>query len=782
MTQCFQITPFQLGQFHADQAALEARFTNFWAGLSYPVRLLSRTHRWSIAPIQQRLRRAIGPLEDVIDVLPLLNAALTDPAAFPQLRSEVRRRQDALARAVTLLPEAAVITRMLDGIAAGDTTPDQLQQLDDAFRRAAWPWRWLKNQRRMYHTIEDTAPPLAIDHYLLAWPDAHVHPGTLAQTLKQVFLLPDVTPTPFPPLFHGRYREEADYLHPCDPGYPYLAVLTAWDLRGDWDLATLAPLLMGEYAVTLAIDVQTLPRGQALRKTTDAFATLQQAVFGRYATKDARSERALAAANHTLSQLDMQALHEVAYALLVEAPTLPALNRQIQTLQDLLGVRLRLERLRGAQAAYLHLFTPQPSRAIRLPLVRRNTLSHGVAVRTPWGLRKTTRTDGIFWGYDLDEGMPIHYDPFGASGYDNAHTLVVGRSGSGKTVTYLALLNRMAAAGYQVVYFDPVGKGNLLADAVGPGAAYYDVATDAAINILDPMSDTLHQQVRIVADKLSLLLGHTEQRGGRIHYTPRTLGNFELGALDLACRTDHLYGHDGERLRELTPATAPVLEVLVAALRAVAKAQNLPEAADLAREIELVLLGSRADLFNRRTTLKWDFASQVTAYNFKHADPALLPLYYVHGLGELDRWVRSAERAQRGQPLYVAFDEYYILATFRELEAIVAKAIKSWRNYRAGVAPGDQNISTFTGQAGTPNEYGPFITNNTLIKLFFRQEGSEADLLGALYQDQLTPTHLQFIRTASVGECLALLGDEVHRLSIQLSDLEAAYFLKTTTQ
>jgi hypothetical protein len=98
MTLCFQIEPFQLGQYHDDHAALEDRFTNFWAGVSYPVRLISRTRRWSFAPIQQRLRVQLGPLEDVAELLPLLQAALADPTAFPAVRDQVRRRQETLTR------------------------------------------------------------------------------------------------------------------------------------------------------------------------------------------------------------------------------------------------------------------------------------------------------------------------------------------------------------------------------------------------------------------------------------------------------------------------------------------------------------------------------------------------------------------------------------------------------------------------------------------------------------------------------------------------------------
>ena len=44
-----------------------------------------------------------------------------------------------------------------------------------------------------------------------------------------------------------------------------------------------------------------------------------------------------------------------------------------------------------------------------------------------------------------------------------------------------------------------------------------------------------------------------------------------------------------------------------------------------------------------------------------------------------------------------------------------------------------------------------YTTNNTLLKFFFRQEGAEADVLGAAYRDYLGDDEIQTIKTAGVG-------------------------------
>ena len=132
---------------------------------------------------------------------------------------------------------------------------------------------------------------------------------------------PPVTQRALPALFQGAYREESDLLAPVEAGQPYLTVLTAYDVRGEWDLHSLMPLLMGDHELVLVVDVQTLPRARALRKATDAHNVLREAIYGKHALKDARAERAYGATNLTLSRLDMENLHEVSYALLLSSPS-----------------------------------------------------------------------------------------------------------------------------------------------------------------------------------------------------------------------------------------------------------------------------------------------------------------------------------------------------------------------------------------------------------------------------------------------------------------------------
>jgi len=771
---CLTIDPFSVRQYREELPQLEQRFSNFWAGITYDARLISCTRRFSFAPIRQRLRQQTSPLDDLRDLLPMLVSAQDGAGDGAALTSLVQKRLATYERATAALQDAPAVHAAFRAMATGASDATTLAVVADGCRRALWPWRWLKNYRRAYEVMEREGNPLGIQHYFVAWPSEYTDAEAVRSVLKGTFLLPDVQIAPLPPLFHGKYREMATYLAPLDEGRPYLRVIHAFDVRGDWDLGSMQELLGGEEEVAVALDVTTLPRAKAQRATTDAFNVLEGALTARNAVKDARSERAYRDVSYAMNQLDVQQLHEVAYAILVQAPSVRDLNRITQTLRDRMGARLKLDVLSGTQGEYLKLFTTTPSKQIAAPLIRRNALSEHVAAKTPWGIRKSDRTTGTLWGFDPHDQLPFHYDLFGRTGTDNPHLLMLGKAGSGKTVTLGALALRQAVAGHQVIMFDPVGKCEWLCEAVGGGATYYHLANEVAINILDPLSTSLNRQKSHVERKLSMILGRSIHHGTGVQLHPRLLTNAERGALEAALASTRIYGPDGVFLAQMDDETAPLLSDLVVALRET----NRPTGHALAEEISDIALQSQAHLFDRQTTLKWDFGSDVVAYNLNNADKALLPMYLDHGFAALNHYVRSPERRARNQKLVCVIDEFGVMSQIESLKAEVAYDTKEWRNYGAAMWSADQNASTYMGGSGNAQDFSNQTTNNTAVKLFGRQEGTDANLLAEAYPE-LSPSDIAAIRTAGPGEFVGIFGtNEVHHLRVQLTDQETPYFIR----
>jgi hypothetical protein len=768
-----------LAQYRETLGAVATRFTQFFSSQTAPMRLISRSRPFSLAPRRLALQQRTHPLDDVRDMLLLQERVAAGEAQAEELARLIARRQEPLARALRQAPGAE---ELLARLAAGEANPFEQARLAELASRVIWRWRWLKSDRRALEVIESIAPPMALDHYVIVWPETFTDPQALRGTLRASFLLPEVTPGPLPALFAGRYVDEGDHLAPEEEGRPFLAVLTADDIRGEWSLYGFHDLLMGEFNLALSIDIETIERSKARGKVTDAATVLHEAVYGKNAARDARSQAALASAEYALKVLQQQNLHNVAYAVLVQAPTRSALDRQVEAVRGVLGGRLALDRIVGCQAELIKLFTTTPAAQIQAPILRRNTLSQSVAVKIPWGYRKSSRTDGIEWGYDPHEGMPIYWNPWGSHGFGNAHLMMIGQPGSGKTVALLTLARRLATRGQQVIFFDPLGKCNWLCDAAQGGGRYYQVDTEAAVNILDVASDDLRRQRDQVLRRLSILLGRIILRGEDVAFEPRAMSNFEIGALDRALEDRRVYGPAGSALPLIDPARPPLLEDLVEALRGVAEREGIVRIAEaaslLADEITASLLGSSAKLFNAPTQLEWHFDADVVGYDFGGADKSLLPLYYDVGFEALNAWVRSPERKQRWPQMVAIIDEFKFMASVKELEARVAMATKVWRNHGAGMWSADQNAATYFGQAGLPSEWGPFVAENVAVKLLGRQEGDGAEILARVYGHQLSPADIDSIRTSTSGQFIAILGDEIHRLAVQLTDLESAYFLR----
>ena len=342
------------------------------------------------------------------------------------------------------------------------------------------------------------------------------------------------------------------------------------------------------------------------------------------------------------------------------------------------------------------------------------------------------------------------------------------------TVALFTLALRLAVEGYQVIFLDPVGKIPWLCEAVGGGAICNEVTTDGAINCLDPVSTDIDSQLKSVLRKLNIILGKVHEEAGSITYVPRDFTNYEEGAIDRALNDERVYGTKGHKLHGMTPATAPLLSDLCDALENVVLRTHPGVGPALAEEIRLKAEGSSAHIYNARTVVKWDFSSDVCGFNFKDADKQMLPLYYDHCLSQLDRYVRSEERKRRKQPLMVIIDEMGYMSQIKSLEAFIAFATKTWRNYMACMGSGDQNAQMY--MAGS--DFSKLTSDITAIKFIGKQQGHDVELIRQAYGHLLTDDDIEAIRTSQAGEFVAIFKNEVHRLKIELTNEERPYFIR----
>jgi hypothetical protein len=768
----FRIHAFDAHAYQDDWAHIEQGLTSLWAMLSFPARVVIRTTPLSFAPRREELRARLLPLDDVRALDPFVQTAreTPTPATWQSLRTFIGRRVDRLATVVA--PD--VLHRLLDG----ETTPALLDTLHTECRRALWPWRWLKEQEVEIDRLERQRPPLTVEHYLLAWGDKEIRPDVLAEQIVTRTMVPHVEQTELPPLWRGRYREQATYLEPLEPGDPYMTVLTAWDVRGMWDLLTWQGLLMSDMELALAIDVRAAGQG-AERQLENARRSLRAAKKG--VAEDTRSDRAQRSVAHALEVIDTQSIHEVHYALLLKAPTLSRLEERVTKVERRLGRQLTFERVQGAQAGYLQLFSEQPAHRVNVPMIRRNTTSEGVGVKSGWGVRKHSTTRGVTYGIDRQTGLPVNRVLFGPDGKRNESALYLGMPGSGKTVSIFAQALRHATDGCQVIIAEPTGQCWRMREMIGNDLAvdYHDLSRTPALNPFDPISTEAAKQSGQLQRKLRLMLGDVEDEGGRVTAKPFPMTLDQSGTLDVALQHPRIYGPACHKLGELTPATAPRLEDLVAVLDELGRDAGDADATYLAKIIAKNLLGTKASIYNRPTGLQLNTNADVILLQFNNeSDNTTRPLVYDYLFEVINQYVTSPRRDKWARPLLFYLDEFYYMAVVRSLEQYAAKSIKTWRNYRAAFRPIDQSVEAFYGTGGRVEHAGALIVGSVAHRFLYKLSGHAVDVLADAYKDVLSDQHIRQVKHLGIGECVAMFDDGIHTLNVNLSNQEYHYLVE----
>jgi hypothetical protein len=608
-------------------------------------------------------------------------------------------------------------------------------------------------------------------YFLVAWPGSDLPPAALLHAAESSFLTP-LQPllSGLPPFYptHVPYREEWDHLAPQEPGAPYLAVWSAWELLGTWDLTSFHRLLALPFPLALCVHIETPDLDRTRLKLQNAHNALQAQLTttGKFTTKDAKSEAAFRDVERAMHITEHgERFHLVTVAVLVQGPTLAKVREYGVRVKNELAARCRLRLEVGEQQEALKLFTTTPFKGIRLDLRAAPALSGGVGVMMPFGFRSRAETAGILWGIDRTTGNPIFYDGWartGAAGNRPFHLTMLGRPGAGKTFAINVLLHRMALTGTQVILIEPQGHCRRLAESLGAGGSYNPIDFgEASINLLDRVEETLAAQITHVNRQLALLLSSGTDAASRgSDLGRRVFTNLELADLTSAQR--RLYAPFWDDPTPLTFAATPRLEDLCTYLADTGRGQALAD--EIA---QLYVHSELGPIFNQPTNLDLSLEARAVCFDVKHVDESYRPWFYAQILAALARHIRNP---RRGYPVVLMVDEFKYLAADPVLAKLVVDLNKTARTFGAAIWTADQNPSSYAA-----NEHTQQIIANTPLVLIGKQQAGDVDLDRALFP-RLTAVHLTQITTAEPGDFVAIFDNEYYPLSLIASPYELAYF------
>jgi hypothetical protein len=774
----------ELSSFPIEQATnlehVEQKLGDWFATLTYPVRLLAVSRAFDLRPAIGRLIREMRELYDLariatplmrsIDAL-LAGERLADPAAAVAVLGA-----DELGLLLDLFANEPLLQRLLlRGGEMGDDAGVLWGSLADALDSVLWRLPWMKEHLRFYEELQRRHLRSAT-YILITWESEDVSVGAITGTLRQATGRPVQVLSQLPPVLDGAYLKQPLSLKPEKLGAPYLTAALSYEIQGELDATTLHSLLNERYDVALAVDVVTLQREKAQRVAELAF-NASRLLAADSRMLDTRAVGVRDSAERVSHELRRQSLHTIQMALLVAGASEEELAANYATSERKLGAQVKWFRPPYAQGEILKFFSTTPRTQIEAPLRSRSSLSHGVGcLAGVLGYHRASNTEGVFWGVDAVRRAGLLFDLFANN--QAAHMTLLGMTGAGKTFFLnLVTLRSVVVQGYRVIGIDDFDNGPRIAAASSSGAACYMLSMDTSINILDIVYDEdaeggwLSNQVQHAIAQLSLLLGKPGKTlDGKDCLIPREFEPEEGGVLDRALML--LY-------RDVTP-NAPLDRMpLLADLIALLETFHEPEAQKIARTLRIKLFGTDdADVqelttigrcFNAHTQVDWRFGTDITYYNTQHVPQMYRPFFYLQIIGAILRFMRDPRR-DRGRKTLLAIDEFGYVTQIEALARLAATITKVARKYGIGLIAIDQNPLTFL-----ESENGRYIFENCPVKVAFRLDEAPARQLAAAIRD-MNEMHIDALTRFEAGQCLAVVRNDIYIVNVEVSPRELRAF------
>jgi hypothetical protein len=438
---------------------------------------------------------------------------------------------------------------------------------------------------------------------------------------------------------------------------------------------------------------------------------------GLYLTIHAPSERALAD--------EVAALRSLAASLLLDArhTTYRSLQGWVSTLPmglDLIGMRRTFDT--SALSAAFPFTSPD------LPA------ADPTSVAAP---------SGVLYGYNVGSQGLVHWDRFG-EGMHNHNSVILGRSGAGKSYLVKLELLRSLYRGIEIAVVDPEDEYARLAAAVG--GTY--VHLGAAGVRLNPFDLPVHTRPdgRRTAPKDALV-----RRSLFLHTVIAVLVGTELLAAERAAldrgiaATYQSVGITADARTWTRPS--PTLRTLRDQLTAAGRAGDRA-AAELGARLHPYVEGAFSSLFDGPTTTNPE--GHLVVFSLRDLPDELKPIGTLLTLDAV--WRRVSNPAIR-RPRLVVVDEAWLLMKEPSGADFLFRMAKASRKHWAGLTVATQDTADVLG-----NDLGKAVVANAATQVLLRQASQAIDEITQTFD--LSAGERQFLLSADRGQGLLSAGTQ----------------------
>ncbi|MEV0386875.1 ATP-binding protein [Nonomuraea sp. NPDC050643] len=517
----------------------------------------------------------------------------------------------------------------------------------------------------------------------------------------------------------------------------------------------LEPLLTYPGHLDVSLHIEPIPQQVAAMRLRRRLARLESASRSDAAHGRLADFAAEAAADDATSLADSLArghgrLFTVGLYLTIHAPSEPELAAEV-------------ERVRALASSLLLDAQPATFRALQgwtttLPLgvdslnSTRTFDTTALAAAFPFtspDLATTVGETGVLYGLSATSNGVVVWDRYAQ---DNHNSVVLARSGAGKSFFTKLEALRLLYQGVEVAVVDPEDEYARLAHAVG-GTCLHLGASGVRWNPFDlpashgPHDDVLSRRAMFLQTLIATMLGGTPLTA----QTRATLDSAIIATYQTAGITRD-------------PATwsrpAPLLADLVTTLTGKTAGQT---GADLAAQLAPYVSGSYRELFDGPTTTTP--AGHLTVFSLRDLPEEMKAVGTLLALDAI--WRRVANPRDPKKRLVVV-DEAWLLMKEPEGARFLFRMAKAARKHWAGLAVVTQDAADLLG-----SELGQAIVANAAGQILLRQAPQAIGAVGDAFD--LTDGERQFLLTAERGEALLVAGPASRAaLTIVASPSEAA--------
>jgi len=373
--------------------------------------------------------------------------------------------------------------------------------------------------------------------------------------------------------------------------------------------------------------------------------------------------------------------------------------------------------------------------------VWRNMDTTSLATTFPFATASLTQNEGILYGLNQHDGSLIIFDRFTL---ENANSVILGKSGGGKSFLVKLEALRLLMMGTDVIIIDPENEYEKLVPAVGGEYVVFSAASTYKINPFDL------EKTNAGPDELSnkILDLHSLMRVIMGELTPSQDALLDR-ALVLTYR---------EKGITQDPETFSLEPPLLEDLFKVFAGMETPESKEMADRLEKFVSGSASGIFNQHSN--FDIKNPFTVFGIRDLEENLRPvaMYIV-----LDYIWNRVRREKKKRVLIV--DEAWYLIKQKDSGAYLHSFAKRARKYHLGLTTITQDVEDFLA-----TEEGKAIITNSSLQIILKQSTAAVELIAKTFF--LTGGEKHFLLQAGIGEGLFFAGHNHVGFKVIASDEE----------